>query len=107
MRILPCCLALTVFGTPLHAQGLEDLITDLYNRQHMLTAVEQAAALAANGTKDQALLLVEPDDFLSRSTESLFSPLIAETPADDGWAHYLRDRYAFLAYEPDIKDEKS
>lgn len=30
MRILPCCLALTVFGTPLHAQGLEDLITDLF-----------------------------------------------------------------------------
>ncbi|HEX7768744.1 MAG TPA: EAL domain-containing protein [Dokdonella sp.] len=41
----------------------KDLITDLYNRQHMLTAVDQAAALAANGTKDQALLLIEPDDF--------------------------------------------
>ncbi len=41
----------------------KDLITDLYNRQHMLTAIDQAAAAAANGTKDQALLLIEPDDF--------------------------------------------
>ena len=39
----------------------KDLITDLYNRQHMLTAIEQAASLAANGTKEQALLLIEPD----------------------------------------------
>jgi hypothetical protein len=30
MRILPCCLALAVLGTPLHAQALEDKITDLF-----------------------------------------------------------------------------
>src|SRR5690606_31911950 len=47
----------------LDALRSKDLITDLYNRQHMLTAIDQAAALAANGTKEQALLLIEPDDF--------------------------------------------
>ena len=47
----------------LDALRSKDLITDLFNRQHMLTAIDQAAALAANGTKDQALLLIEPDDF--------------------------------------------
>jgi len=30
MRILPCCLALTILVTPLHAQALEDKITDLF-----------------------------------------------------------------------------
>lgn len=52
-------------------------------------------------------LLVNPDDFISRSTETLFSPLITEAPVDYGWANYLRDRYAFLANASDIKDEKS
>src|SRR5690606_14668381 len=40
-----------------------DLITDLFNRKHMLEQVDRAAAQAAEGKTDQALLLVEPDDF--------------------------------------------
>jgi diguanylate cyclase (GGDEF)-like protein/PAS domain S-box-containing protein len=47
----------------LDALRSKDLITDLYNRQHMLTELDQAAAHAANGKADQALLLIEPDDF--------------------------------------------
>ncbi|WP_036262406.1 hypothetical protein [Mesorhizobium sp. WSM2561] len=61
--------------------------------------------LGDNAFKVYRSLLVEPDDFISRSTEALFLPLILETPADDAWANYLRGRYSFLA--PDIKDEKS
>lgn len=41
----------------------KDLITDLYNRQHMIAQIERAAAAAAEGTGGQALLLVEPDNF--------------------------------------------
>ncbi|PAQ12101.1 PGN_0703 family putative restriction endonuclease [Mesorhizobium temperatum] len=63
--------------------------------------------LGGDAFKVYRSLLVEPDDFLSRSTESLFSPLIADAPVNDGWANYLRDRYAFLAHASDIKDEKS
>lgn len=47
----------------LDALRSRDLITDLYNRQHMITELERAAGEAASGTTDQALLLVEPDDF--------------------------------------------
>ncbi|MCW5578017.1 MAG: EAL domain-containing protein [Dokdonella sp.] len=41
----------------------KDLVTDLFNRTHMLTQIDNACGLAANGTLDQALLLVEPDGF--------------------------------------------
>jgi len=41
-------------------------------------------------------LLANPDDFISRSTEGLFAPLIASAPADDAWASYLRRRYGFV-----------
>ena len=47
----------------LDALRSKDLVTDLYNRSHMLGEIEQAVAQAANGTQDQSLLLVEPDDF--------------------------------------------
>lgn len=40
-------------------------------------------------------LISEPDSFISRSTETLFAPLIDARP-DDGWAAYLSGRYAFL-----------
>lgn len=46
------------------------------------------------------LLLATPDDFISRTTESLFAPLIAAAPADDDWATYLRERYAFASTAP-------
>jgi diguanylate cyclase (GGDEF)-like protein/PAS domain S-box-containing protein len=47
----------------LDALRSKDLITDLYNRQHMMTQLEQSVAAAANGRRDQALLLIEPDNF--------------------------------------------
>ncbi|MEP7044873.1 MAG: EAL domain-containing protein [Dokdonella sp.] len=47
----------------LDALRSKDLITDLFNRQHMIAQIEGSAAEAANGKGDQALLLIEPDDF--------------------------------------------
>ena len=41
----------------------KDLVTELYNRQHMIAQVENSAAAAAGGALDQALLLIEPDNF--------------------------------------------
>lgn len=43
----------------------KDLVTELFNRTHMLSVLDDACAKAANGTIDQALLLVEPDNFRS------------------------------------------
>ena len=40
-------------------------------------------------------LLVRPEDFVSRSTESLFGPIVAKL-GDDEWASYLAHRYPFL-----------
>lgn len=42
-------------------------------------------------------LLAESTDFVSRSTEDIFGPLIAALPPDDAWASYLRRRYRFLS----------
>ncbi|PBC01456.1 hypothetical protein [Mesorhizobium sp. WSM3860] len=53
--------------------------------------------LGDNAFKVYRSMLEYPDDFISRSTESLFSPLIADAPKGDAWADYLRDRYTFLA----------
>jgi diguanylate cyclase (GGDEF)-like protein/PAS domain S-box-containing protein len=47
----------------LDALRSRDLITELFNRRHMMTQIENAAAEAANGKSDQALLLIEPDRF--------------------------------------------
>jgi hypothetical protein len=42
-------------------------------------------------------LLVKPQDFISRTTEELFSPLVDACDANDGpWASYLRTRYKFV-----------
>lgn len=41
-------------------------------------------------------LLAQPDRFISRSTESLFAPLVAELAPTVEWARYLSDRYASL-----------
>lgn len=43
----------------------KDLITELYNRQHVLAELDRATSGAANGKVDQALLLIEPDNFRS------------------------------------------
>jgi hypothetical protein len=40
-------------------------------------------------------ILVEPDDFIARSTESLFAPILAADPGGE-WASYLLERYQFL-----------
>ena len=43
-------------------------------------------------------LLVKQQDFISRTTEELFSPLVDAADANDGpWASYLRTRYKFLS----------
>jgi diguanylate cyclase (GGDEF)-like protein/PAS domain S-box-containing protein len=47
----------------LDALRSRDLVTELYNRQHMVMAFDRAAAAAANGETDQALMLIEPDNF--------------------------------------------
>ncbi len=41
----------------------KDLVTDLFNRAHMIAQIEGAVAAAANGRPDQTLLLIEPDQF--------------------------------------------
>ncbi|MDR3385834.1 MAG: EAL domain-containing protein [Rudaea sp.] len=41
----------------------KDLVTDLYNRQYCLAELDRAIGEAAKGGKDQALILVEPDNF--------------------------------------------
>ncbi|MGH8041922.1 MAG: EAL domain-containing response regulator [Rudaea sp.] len=41
----------------------KDLVTDLYNRQYCVGELERMVGEAAKGRHDQALLLVEPDNF--------------------------------------------
>ncbi|MEP6510197.1 MAG: EAL domain-containing protein [Dokdonella sp.] len=47
----------------LDALRSRDLITDLFNRPYLMNQVDQAVAAAANGKTDQALMLIEPDNF--------------------------------------------
>ncbi len=47
----------------LDALRSRDLITGLFNRAHILGEIERRAAQAAEGRTDQALLLIEPDNF--------------------------------------------
>ncbi len=47
----------------LDALRSKDLITELYNRQYLLTELDRAATAASEGKADQALLLLEPDNF--------------------------------------------
>lgn len=47
----------------LDALRSRDLVTDLYNRQHLLIELDRTVALAANGRNDRTLLLLEPDNF--------------------------------------------
>jgi diguanylate cyclase (GGDEF)-like protein/PAS domain S-box-containing protein len=41
----------------------KDLVTDLFNRQYCVAQLERMTGEAAKGRNDQALLLVEPDNF--------------------------------------------
>jgi hypothetical protein len=54
MRIPPCCLALAVLGTPLHAQALEDRITDLF----IFGEVEEVLFLGRSGGADNRAIQV-------------------------------------------------
>ena len=54
MRIPPCCLALAVLGTPLHAQALEDKITDLF----IFGEGEQVLFLGGSGGSDDPTIQV-------------------------------------------------
>ena len=47
----------------LDALRSKDLVTELFNRQHTIAQIENAASAAASGAVDQALLLIEPDNF--------------------------------------------
>ncbi|WP_348783659.1 hypothetical protein [Mesorhizobium sp. KR9-304] len=44
-------------------------------------------------------LLADPGSFISRSTEHAFAPLVADAPAGDSWADYIRRRYHFVPAE--------
>jgi len=41
----------------------KDLVTDLYNRQYCMAELDRVVGEAAKGRNDQALLLIEPDNF--------------------------------------------
>lgn len=47
----------------LDALRSKDLVTDLYNRQHLLVELDRTVALAASGRNDRTLILLEPDNF--------------------------------------------
>ena len=47
----------------LDALRQKDLVTELFNRQHTIVQIEGLAAAAVGGTVDQALLVIEPDNF--------------------------------------------
>jgi diguanylate cyclase (GGDEF)-like protein/PAS domain S-box-containing protein len=46
-----------------------DPVTELFNRQHFMTELEAAVAVAADGKGAQALLLIEPDNYENRLGE--------------------------------------
>ncbi|MEO8672838.1 MAG: bifunctional diguanylate cyclase/phosphodiesterase [Tahibacter sp.] len=47
----------------LDALRSKDLVTDLFNRQHLLLELDRTIAKAAAGKNDHALLMLEPDNF--------------------------------------------
>lgn len=47
----------------LDALRSKDLVTDLFNRQHLLVELDRTVAAAAAGANDRCLLLLEPDNF--------------------------------------------
>jgi len=47
----------------LDALRQRDLVTELFNRQHTIAQIESAATAAASGAIDQALIVLEPDNF--------------------------------------------
>jgi multidomain signaling protein FimX len=47
----------------LDALRSKDLVTELFNRRHTIAQIEISTSAAASGAVDQALLLIEPDNF--------------------------------------------
>jgi hypothetical protein len=60
MRILPCCLALAVLGSPLHAQALEDKITDLF----IFGEGGQVLFLGGSGGSDDPAIQIHGNHFI-------------------------------------------
>ncbi|HEY7612213.1 MAG TPA: hypothetical protein VH764_04415 [Gemmatimonadales bacterium] len=60
MRILPCCLALAVVASPLHAQALEDKITDLF----IFGEGGQVLFLGGSGSSDNPTIQVHGMHFI-------------------------------------------
>jgi hypothetical protein len=60
MRIPSCCLAFTILGTPLHAQALEDKITDLF----IFGEGEQVLFLGGSGGSDDPTIQVHGMHFI-------------------------------------------
>jgi hypothetical protein len=49
-------------------------------------------------------ILTRPEGFVSKSTESLFGPLLLELKSTSAWAAYLSKRYGFVTDEPETAD---
>ena len=89
-----------------------DNVTGLFNRSHMLQAVDKAVGEAAGGRSDQALLIVEPDNYRATldsvglsAADSLLHGLasvIAEQLSDRDVAGRIADHsFAVLLVERD------
>ena len=66
MRILPCCLGLAVLATPLHAQALEDKITDLF----IFGEGEQVLFLGGSGGSNDPTISVHGMHFIPSAVSS-------------------------------------
>ena len=49
-------------------------------------------------------ILSRPERFVSKSTESLFGPLLLELEGTSAWAAYLSKLYGFVTDEPETAD---
>src|SRR5919109_1023287 len=60
MRILPCCLALALLCAPLHAQALEDRITDLF----IFGEGDEVLFLGGSGGSDDPAIQIHGNHFI-------------------------------------------
>ncbi|WP_348625901.1 hypothetical protein [Mesorhizobium sp. LNHC232B00] len=63
---------------------------------HAVTSPKFAKLGAIDAFEFFRSLLAKPDRFVSCTTEVLFGNLLAEAPAGDKWAAYIKERYAFV-----------
>jgi hypothetical protein len=66
MRVLPCCLVLTMLATPLHAQALEDKITDLF----IFGEGDEVLFLGGSGGSDDPTIQVHGMHFIPSAVSS-------------------------------------